>query len=84
MYLLKRSVCDVTSDKLLLLRDADGTTPPAGGLGVLAAHSDAPVVAEPSVGADLLQALEVLSELVVQEVGHHLTSLACKNLKIQM
>ena len=45
---------------------------------MLAAHADAPVVAEAAVRADLLQALEVLAQLVVQEVGHHLAGLACK------
>jgi len=53
---------------LLLLGDTDGATPPAGGLGVLTADADAPVVAETTVGADLLEALQVLAQLVVQEV----------------
>ena len=61
---------------LLLLGDTDGPSPPAGGLGVLAADAHAPVVAQTAVGADLLQALQVLAELVVQHVGHHLVRLA--------
>ena len=72
-----RSIRTETST-LLLLGDTDGPAAPAGGLGVLAAHADAPVVAEAAVRADLLQALEVLAQLVVQEVGHHLSGLACK------
>ena len=43
---------------------------------MLASHADAPVVAEAAMRANLLQALEVLTELVVQEVGHHLAGLA--------
>ena len=43
---------------------------------MLAAHANAPVVAEAAMRANLLQALEVLTELVVQEVGHHLAGLA--------
>jgi len=47
-------------ESLLLLGDTDGATPPARGLGVLTADADAPVVAETAVGADLLEALQVL------------------------
>ena len=36
------------------------------------AHPEAPVVTETPVGPDLLQPLEVLTKLVVQDVGHHL------------
>ena len=45
---------------------------------MLTADTDAPVVTETTVGADLLQALKILTELVVQEIGHHLTGLAWK------
>ncbi len=62
---------------LLLLGDTDGPAPPAGGLGVLAPDPDAPVVTQAPVSPDLLQALKVLAELVVQHVGHHLGGLAC-------
>ena len=61
---------------LLLLGDTDGLASAAGGLGVLTADSDAPVVAETTVSSDLLQAFQVLTELVVQEVGHDLAGLA--------
>merc|ERR1712111_173994 len=50
--------------------------PPAGGLGVLTADTDTPVVTEPAVGSDLLQALEILTELVVQKVREDLGGLA--------
>ena len=35
-----------------------------------------PVVAETPVSPDLLETLEVLTQLVVEDVGHHLGSLA--------
>jgi hypothetical protein len=57
---------------LALLGHADGASPTPGGLGVLAAHADAPVVAQAAVVADLLQALQVVTHLGVQDVGHHL------------
>merc|ERR550514_350362 len=41
---------------------------PPGGLRVLAPHPDPPVVPDPAVGADLLQALEIITERNVQVV----------------
>ena len=69
---------ELPQDTLLLLGDSDGPAPSAGGLGVLTSHADAPIMTETAMRADLLQTLEILSELVVQEIGHHLTSLAWK------
>lgn len=43
---------------------------------MLATDTQAPVVTETAVGADLLQALEVLTELGVQTVGDNLVVLA--------
>merc|ERR1719300_2032252 len=62
--------------RLLLLRDTGGASPPAGGLGVLAADADTPVVTETAVSSDLLRALEILTELVVQKVREDLGGLA--------
>jgi len=43
---------------------------------VLTADTDTPVVTETPVGADLLQPLQILTELVVQEVRQNLGGLA--------
>ena len=75
-YISHSSAVAQETKTLLLLGDSDGPAPSSGGLGVLTAHSDAPVVTKAAMRANLLQALEILSELVVQEVGHHLTGLA--------
>eukprot|EP00618_Florenciella_parvula_P033136 CAMPEP_0119542926 /NCGR_PEP_ID=MMETSP1344-20130328/53851_1 /TAXON_ID=236787 /ORGANISM="Florenciella parvula, Strain CCMP2471" /LENGTH=164 /DNA_ID=CAMNT_0007587191 /DNA_START=291 /DNA_END=786 /DNA_ORIENTATION=- len=48
----------------------------ASGLRVLAAHADAPVVAETAVSADLLQPLEVLAELGAEVVREGLRVVA--------
>ena len=61
---------------LLLLGDTDGLTATTGGLGVLTSDTEAPVVTQTTMGADLLQTLKVLTKLVVQDVGHHLGGLA--------
>jgi hypothetical protein len=53
----------------LLLGDTDGATSTTGGLGVLTTDTDTPVVTETTVSTDLLQAFQVLTELVVQTVG---------------
>ena len=60
----------------LLLGHTDGPSTTAGRLGVLATDAEAPVVAETAVGADLLQALEVIAELGVDTVGEDLAVLA--------
>ena len=63
-------------DNLFLLGHSDCLALVTGGLGVLAPHTEAPVVTQTTVGADLLQTLEILTKLVVEDVGHHLGSLA--------
>ena len=63
-------------DNLFLLGHSDSLALVAGGLGVLTPDAEAPVVTQATVGADLLQTLEVLTKLVVEDVGHHLGSLA--------
>lgn len=60
------------------LARTDGAATAAGGLGALAAHAEAPVVAKTAVVADLLEALKVLAELGVEIVGHHLRQSAQK------
>ena len=59
---LRRDHCRSLS---LLLGHTDGTTTAARCLGVLSTHTETPVVSETTVGTDLLQALEILTELAV-------------------
>ena len=63
-------------DNLFLLGHSDSLALVTGGLGVLTPDTEAPVVTETTVGTNLLQTLEVLTKLVVEDVGHHLGSLA--------
>jgi hypothetical protein len=80
-----QNLFDRSSNKkanLFLLGDTDSLASAAGGLGVLTADTDAPVVTKTTMGADLLQALQVLAHLVVQEVSHHLVGLAWKKKEI--
>jgi hypothetical protein len=67
-----------TRTKLLLALGGDGagTNTTTGGLGVLATDTEAPVVAETTVRADLLEALEVVTELLVDLVGEDVRVLA--------
>lgn len=51
---------------------ADALAGTAGGLGVLTTHTQAPVVAQTAVIADLLQALQVITEGSVQTRGGQL------------
>jgi len=67
---------------LSLLGDTNGLSTPASSLGVLAADTEAPVVTETTVSADLLEALEVLTELGVDAVGEDLGVLAVDNVAL--
>jgi len=68
----------------LLLGDTDGPSPSAGGLGVLTTDTETPVVSETSVCADLLQSLEVVTELGVDTVGENLEVLAVDNVALSV
>jgi hypothetical protein len=68
----------------LLLGDTDGPATAAGRLGVLTAHAQAPVVTETTVGADLLEALEIVTELRVDTVGKNLRVLAVDNVALSV
>ena len=76
--LLKISIVAVEAvdDNLLLLGHTNSFSLVASGLGMLSSGSEAPVVTQTTMGADLLQTLQVLTKLVVQDVGHHLGGLA--------
>jgi hypothetical protein len=60
----------------LLLGHTDGAAAAARRLGVLTTHTQAPVVAQTAVGADLLETLEVVTELGGDTVGEHVRVLA--------
>lgn len=68
----------------LLLGDTDGAATAAGGLGVLTTDTEAPVVAETTVGADLLEALKIVTELRVNTVGEDLRVLAVDNVALSV
>jgi len=68
----------------LLLRHADGSSATASRLGVLATDTEAPVVTETTVGPDLLQALEIITELRVDTVGKNLRVLAVDNILLSV
>ncbi|KAG9967235.1 ribosomal protein S13, partial [Aureobasidium melanogenum] len=72
------------ASRLLLLADTDGATTAASGLGVLTTDAEAPVVAETSVGTDLLQSLKVLTELGVDTVSEDLEVLAVDNVALSV
>lgn len=68
----------------LLLADTDGAATATSGLGVLTTDTQAPVVTETAVGADLLEALKILTELAVQTVGNNLRILAVGNVALSV
>ena len=68
----------------LLLADTDGPSSSAGSLGVLSTDTETPVVSETSVGTDLLQSLEIVTELAVDTVGKNLEVLAVDNVALSV
>jgi hypothetical protein len=68
----------------LLLGDTDGPTPTTGGLGVLTTDTETPVVTKTTVSADLLQALEIITELGVDTVGENLVVLAIDDIALSV
>jgi len=79
-----RSILSSRIPLTLLLGDTDGPSPSAGGLGVLTTDTETPVVSETSVRADLLQSLEVVTELGVDTVGEDLEVLAVDNVALSV
>ena len=66
----------------LLLGHTDSSAAATSGLGVLATDTEAPVVTETTVSADLLQALKVVTELAVDTVGKGLAVLAIDDIAL--
>ena len=75
---------DEINDLALLLGHTDGASTAASGLGVLATDTEAPVVTKTAVGADLLETLEILTELAVQAVGDNLVVLAVDDVALSV
>jgi hypothetical protein len=68
----------------LLLRHADSPSAPSSRLGVLATHTQGPVMSQTAMRADLLQALEVITEFRVNTVGKDLGILAVDNVALSV
>lgn len=68
----------------LLLGHTDGPAATTGSLGVLTTDTETPVVSETAVGADLLEALEILTELGVDTVGQDVRVLAVNNVALSV
>lgn len=73
-----------TPDLTLALADTDGTATATGGLGVLTTDTETPVVTETTVGADTLQALEILTDLAIDTVGDHVVVLAIADVALSV
>lgn len=68
----------------LLLRHTDGPATTPGRLGVLATDAEAPEVTQTTVSPDLLQALEVITQLRVDAVGEDLAVLAVDDVALSV
>lgn len=66
----------------LLLGHTDGSAAAASGLGVLTTDTETPVVTETTMSADLLQALEIVTELGGDTVSKNLAVLAIDDITL--
>lgn len=64
------------NNDLLFLGNTDSLSSSAGSLGVLTSDGDSPVMSQTTMQTDLLHALQILTELIVQTVGKDLTVLS--------
>ena len=68
----------------LLLADTNGSAAATSSLGVLSTDTQTPVVTQTPVGADLLQTLQIITELAVDSVGEHLAVLAVDDVALSV
>lgn len=68
----------------LLLGDTDSPAAATSGLGVLATNAEAPVVTETTVGTNLLETLQVVTELRVDTVGQSVEVLAVGDIALSV
>jgi hypothetical protein len=74
----------INSLTTLLLGDTDGPATATSGLGVLTTDTETPVVSETTVSADLLEALEILTELGVDTVSKDVGVLAIDDIALSV
>ena len=75
---------DETNDLALLLGDTDGPATAAGRLGVLTTDTETPVVTKTTVTPDLLQPLQIVTELRFEIVGEDLVVLAVDDVALSV
>jgi len=68
----------------LLLADTDGTTSSAGSLGVLTSDTETPVVTQTTVGSDLLETFQILTQLAFHAVCQNLRVLAVHDIALSV
>jgi hypothetical protein len=74
-----------TANRLtLLLADTNGAASSTGGLGMLTSHTQAPVVTETTMGSDLLETLQIFTQLALHSVGQNLRVLAIDDVSLSV
>ena len=57
---------------LLLFGDSDGSSSSSGRFGVLTSDPETPVMSQTPMSSDLLQSLQILTQLCLQVIRHNL------------
>lgn len=68
----------------LLLADTDSATSSASSLGMLTTDTETPVVSQTTVSSDLLQALQIFTQLALHTVGQDLVVLAVDDITLSV
>ena len=68
----------------LLLADTDGTTSSSSSLGVLTSNTETPVMTETTVGSDLLETFQILTQFAFHAVCQNLRVLAVYNISLSI
>lgn len=84
LKLIRHIYSQKREDRLLLLGHSHSLSLVASSLGVLSSGSEAPVVTKTTMSSDLLKTLQVLTNLVVQDVSHHLVGLAILHITLSI
>lgn len=68
----------------LLLRHTNGSTPPPSSLRMLTSNTQSPIMAQPTMSANLLQPLKILTQFAFHAVGQNLRVLAIHNIPLSI
>merc|ERR1719347_233982 len=77
-------VTQTTMSASLLLGHTHSLSLVTGGLGMLTSHPETPVMTQTTMSANLLQPLQILTKLIVEDIGHDLVGFTILNITLSI